>query len=91
MSNLVKKAFETNGCNFLEFAREPSFNAVTIQKRIDELNSVISDLQKCAFATKVCNGVTYCGCDIVDLQAKIAIRDSLIENLKTEKLRDNML
>lgn len=86
MNDLIKKAFETNGCNFLDFAKEPNFNKLTIQKRIDLLNIEISDIQKGAFATKSCNGVTYSGCDIVDLQAKIVLRDSLIENLKTEKL-----
>jgi len=95
MSNHLDKALLTNSSQMppidkkskIDEFREPNFNQAIIQKRIDELNSVISDLQKCAFATKVCNGVTYCGCDIVDLQAKIAIRDSLIENMKTEKLR----
>jgi len=81
--------------------REPNFNQAIIQKRIDELNIEISDIQKGAFATRIVKqGIGFdgepklykvvaptSGVDIVDLQAKIAIRDSLIENLKTEKLR----
>lgn len=97
MSNHLSKALKTNlgimppidkksGLNVAEF-REPNFNHATIQKLIDALNIEISDIQKSAFSTKSCNGVTYSGCDIVDLQAKIVLRNSLIENLKTEKLR----
>lgn len=101
MSDLVKKAFETNGCSFLEFAKDPNFNKLTIQKRIDLLNIEISDIQKGAFATNIVKqSIGYngkpklykitcptSGVDIVDLQAKIVLRDALIENLKTEKLR----
>ena len=105
MSNHLDKALLTNSSQMppidkkskIDEFREPSFNQAIIQKRIDELNIEISDIQKGAFATKwqrnsanLRDFDVNCptsGVDIVDLQAKIAIRDSLIENLKTEKLR----
>lgn len=107
--NNLDKALETNlgimppidkkcGLNVAEF-REPNFNQATIQKRIDELNIEISDIQMQAFCVKVRRHTAIAegkyvitryltsGVDIEDLQAKIVLRDSLIENLKTEKLR----
>lgn len=104
---MLNKALQTNSEQMppidrkskIDEFREPNFNQAIIEKRIDELNIEISDIQKGAFATQVkrnAAGLFMVACltsgvDIIDLQAKIAIRDSLIENLKTEKLRDNML
>jgi hypothetical protein len=68
--------------------REPNFNAVSIQKRIDELDIEIDEIRHSAFVHKSHYGTGICGgVDEIDLLAKIAIRDSLIENMKTEKLR----
>jgi len=98
LNNMLDKALQTNSSqnapidkkcvlDVPEF-REPDFNAVTIQKRIDELDNEIDEIRHSAFVHKSYYGTGICGgIDEIDLQAKITLRDSLIENLKTEKLR----
>jgi hypothetical protein len=80
-NDMVKKAFEINGCNFLEFARDPNFNKTTIEKRLKELDKESQDLKTQYLLFGLDES------DLNHLQAIDAIRDSLIENLKTEKLR----
>jgi hypothetical protein len=61
--------------------REPDFNAVTIQKKITKLDKEVTDMQ----TTYLINGLSP---DLViELQAKIAMIESLKQHLKTEKLR----
>lgn len=70
---MLQKALDTN------IGQSPPIDRsckTTLQ--IDALNYDINCIRSMAWKS---------GIDIVDLQAKIAIRDSLIENLKTEKLR----
>jgi hypothetical protein len=61
-----------------DYLKEPTFNPFTIQKRIDEFNREISAIRQNAFSPE--------GVDVIDLQVKIVLRDSLIENLKTIEL-----
>ena len=95
MSEILKKALETNGCTFLDIATEPAFNKQVIKKRIEELEKEIKDMQHQAFCTKVAhipnglniiNNCPFSGVDIVDLQAKQVLLASLKENLKTIEL-----
>lgn len=69
---MLQKALETN------IGQSPPIDKhcqTTIQ--IDALEYEINCIRTKSWKT---------GIDIIDLQAKIVLRDSLIENLKTEKL-----
>jgi hypothetical protein len=76
---MLNKALETNSTQeFKDYASEPNFNPHHIGKRIDELNLEIDYLRRNAWSQN--------GTDAIILKSKIAIRDSLICNLKSIKL-----
>lgn len=57
---------------------DPNFNPICIQNKIEELDKAIDSIRKRMFSP---NGV-----DVLLLQSKIAIRESLICNLKSLEL-----
>lgn len=75
--DMLKKALETNGCKILELS-EPRFNPICIQQKIDALDKEIEFLRSQAFSPF--------GVNVVILKSKIAIRESLICNLKSLEL-----
>jgi len=89
MSNHLDKALLTNSSQMppidkkskIDEFREPNFNQAIIQKRIDELSKESQDLKTQFLLFGLDES------DLIHLQAIDALRDSLIENLKTEKLR----